>query len=49
MRNFHKPDNEKRMVVILPQAAYADWLQAPAVRSINFMRAYPADALVTSP
>ena len=48
MRNFHKHDDEKRMVVILPQAAYADWLQAPSAQSMDFMRAYPADALVAS-
>lgn len=39
MRNFHKPADEKRMVVILPEPAYADWLEAPSAQSMDFMRA----------
>jgi putative SOS response-associated peptidase YedK len=45
MRNFHKPQDEKRMVVILPPAHYGDWLQASASESNNFMKAWPADDL----
>lgn len=48
MRNFHKPGDEKRMVVILPEAAYDDWLKAPVERSMEFMRHYPAERLVTN-
>lgn len=48
MRNFHKPADEKRMVVILPESAYADWLEAPSAQSMAFMRAYPADGLVAA-
>ena len=33
------------MVVILPAGSYADWLTAPAGQGMEFMRAYPADAL----
>lgn len=46
MRNFHKPGDEKRMVVILPEASYEDWLNAPAAQSMAFMRPYPADQLL---
>lgn len=46
MRNYHKPDDEKRMVVILPGGLYRDWLSAPASASMEFMRQYPADRLV---
>ena len=46
MRNFHKPGDEKRMVVILPEEAYDDWLKAPAARSMAFMQPYPAERLV---
>ena len=46
MRNFHKPGDEKRMLVILPEASYDDWLTAPVARSMAFMRQYPADQLV---
>ena len=45
MRNFHKSADEKRMVVILPKAAYTDWLTAPAAKGMDFMQAYPADKL----
>jgi len=45
MRNYHKPDDEKRMVVILPRGLYGDWLKAPTSESAEFMRRYPADRL----
>ncbi|HCF6448474.1 TPA: SOS response-associated peptidase [Pseudomonas aeruginosa] len=45
MQNFHKPGSEKRMVVILPNGLIQDWLRAPAERSMDFMRQYPADRL----
>ena len=28
MRQFHKPDDEKRMIVILPRGRYEEWLGA---------------------
>lgn len=48
MRNYHKPQDEKRMVVILPRGLYADWLKATAADSMEFMREYPADRLTVS-
>ena len=48
MQNFHKPADEKRMVVILSEDIYSDWLTAPATQSTDFMRAYPADQLAAS-
>ena len=45
MRQFHKPTDEKRMVVILEPHQYADWLAAPANISMDFMAPYPADRL----
>ncbi|WP_434676738.1 SOS response-associated peptidase [Pseudomonas sp. D3-10] len=48
MRNYHKPDDEKRMVVILPQGLYSDWLDAPAHESTEFMRQYPAERLAVA-
>jgi len=46
MRNFHKPQDEKRMVVILGEGAYDAWLDAPAgPASVEFMRQYSADLL----
>ena len=46
MRNYHKPADEKRMVVILPEASYSDWLTAPPSRNMDFLRQYPADRMV---
>ena len=48
LRNMHRPGDEKRMLVILPRAAYADWLDAPGGRSKEFMRQFAADQLQTS-
>ncbi len=48
MRHMHKPGEEKRMVVILPEAAFSDWLDAAPRESMNFMRQFPADRLQTS-
>lgn len=46
MRQFHKPDDEKRMVVILDAANYDRWLAAPASASREFLVPYPAEELV---
>ena len=48
MRCFHKPEDEKRMVVILPEGAFGDWLDAPPHRSREFLLPFAADALVAS-
>ncbi len=45
MCQFHKPDDEKRMVVILPPDSYDHWLQATPQQSMEFMRQYPAERL----
>ena len=45
MNLFHKPTDEKRMVVILEPEQFEDWLQAPAHRSMEFLRPFPADGL----
>jgi putative SOS response-associated peptidase YedK len=48
MCQFHKPTDEKRMVVILPEDDYSAWLEAPASASMAFMRTYPAQNLVAT-
>ncbi len=48
MRNYHKPEDEKRMVVILPKGLYGDWLKASTSDSMEFMRQYPADRMVVA-
>lgn len=45
MRQFHKPNDEKRMVVVLPENRYDDWLRATPDQSEDFLRLYPSDAL----
>lgn len=46
MSNYHRPEDEKRMVVILPRGLYRDWLAAPVEARSEFMRKYPADHLI---
>ena len=46
MRNFHKPEDEKRMVVVLPEEHYACWLNGKASESRGLLEQYPADGLI---
>jgi putative SOS response-associated peptidase YedK len=48
MRQFHKPTDEKRMVVILHDDQHDDWLNASMSESIEFLREYPADLLLST-
>jgi len=48
MGHLHRPNEEKRMVVILPPGAYDDWLDAPAARSQDFLRPFAADRLIAT-
>jgi putative SOS response-associated peptidase YedK len=48
MKQFHKPQDEKRMVVILPEERYHDWLHAPLVHVGEFLQQYPEDWMVAS-
>ncbi|RYF72570.1 MAG: SOS response-associated peptidase [Comamonadaceae bacterium] len=49
LRDYHKPQDEKRMVVVLPPAQYEAWLDAPVNESMEFMRQYPHDQLIATP
>ena len=49
MQRFHKPDDEKRMVVILPTQRYHDWLNANVEHGMAFMKPIAADLLVDAP
>lgn len=49
MNQFHKPGDEKRMIVILPPERYDDWLRADAQASADFLRPCPAQALRADP
>lgn len=43
---LHRPENEKRMVVILPNGLIDDWLDASPDQTREFMQQYPADRLL---
>ncbi len=45
MRLLHKPTDEKRMVVVLPDDMYDGWLSADGDESREFLREYPAELL----
>lgn len=46
MSRYHRPEKEKRMVVILQDHAVSAWLQAPADASSELMSPYPAHLLI---
>ena len=48
MQQFHKPTDEKRMVVVLALEQYQEWLEARPEQSMAFMRPISADSLVAS-
>ena len=45
MQNFHRPKDEKRMVVILSPDYFDTWLSAKPEQSARFLIPYPADQL----
>lgn len=49
MQRFHKPDDEKRMVVILRAEQYDDWLHCEPGQAARFLTRYPAELLVARP
>jgi putative SOS response-associated peptidase YedK len=48
MRRFHKPDEEKRMVVILRPEQYDAWLHCPPDDATNFFHDIPTDQLTAA-
>jgi len=49
MEQFNKPEDEKRMVVILDPAQYLPWLRGELMSSAALFRAYPATDLLGFP
>ena len=45
MNQMHKPSDEKRMVVILAEDAYEEWLAVPVVKCAKLLKAFPAESL----
>ncbi|WP_325048238.1 SOS response-associated peptidase family protein [Achromobacter spanius] len=48
-RDYQRPNKEKRMVVILPEGTYGDWLIASADQSRDFLVPFPSEKLVATP
>ncbi len=49
MQRFHKPDDEKRMLMILYPDQYQSWLDGSLVTEEDVYRQYPAELLVAEP
>lgn len=49
MERFHKPEDEKRMVVILAQEDFDRWLDCPPGEMMSMMTRYPAELLTAEP
>ena len=49
MRRFHRPEDEKRMVVVLDESQYRPWLETGIDAMPNFLLPYPAERLVAEP
>lgn len=49
MQRFHKPDDEKRMVMILDPEQYKGWLDGSLVTEEDVYRQYPAELLIAQP
>jgi hypothetical protein len=48
LRNYHRSKDEKRMLVLLPRAQWAEWLDAPAERLMAFVSQYPAERMIAT-
>ncbi len=50
MARFHKPEDEKRSVVILPEDAWGDWLRTKSESSArSFFRGFDSRDYITEP
>ena len=49
MNHFHRPGDEKRMVVIVQPNDYMKWLNATTAEAIWFFKAFPADLMISNP
>ena len=49
MKRFHRPDDEKRMLVLLEPSQYPQWLSATPETVADFLQPYPAERLMAQP
>lgn len=48
-KHYHRQNEEKRMVVVLPEAAWGVWLLGPTSEAIRLLRPVPAQMIVATP
>lgn len=48
MRRFHKPDYEKRSVVILPDTHWRSWLASASIKARQFLSPFDPDLMQAS-
>lgn len=50
MKRFHKDDDEKRSLVIVPESEYDDWLECrDPERARSYLQLYPAELMAARP
>ncbi|BCL75213.1 DUF159 family protein [Jeongeupia sp. HS-3] len=49
MRRMHKPQDEKRSLVVVPESDYADWLNCTPEAVLSLLRPFPADTMRAQP
>lgn len=49
MQQFHKPDEEKRSIVVLQESLYPHWLQANVIQAQVLISLIPHDYLISEP
>jgi putative SOS response-associated peptidase YedK len=49
MNHFHRPEDEKRMPVIVPLRDYRAWLEATVESAAQFFQTYPAEEMTARP
>ena len=50
MKRFHKPEDEKRALVILPAESYDDWLHCrDPMQAASFLTNFPAELMAAQP
>jgi putative SOS response-associated peptidase YedK len=48
MRNFHKPEEEKRMVAILDDEYYTPWIKSRGEECLTYLKAFAAHRLIAT-
>lgn len=50
MRRFHRPEDEKRSLVVIPRAAYDDWLACRnPEQARTYLQTHPAELMAAAP